>query len=99
MSYLLICSSDHERRVVARRFTTSDRKRPAFFSAFFSAFLAPAVIPPGVGRHFAHEHISRGMKVGSDNAFEKPHGLLNEARLLLGRIGAGGDRRIDVGCD
>ena len=36
------------------------------------------------------------MKLGADDAFEQPHGLLDETRLLLGRIGAGGDRCIDM---
>src|SRR5437899_3209284 len=66
------------RAAAAESFTTSDSRRPALLSAFLSAFLGSAVIPPGVGRHFGHDDVSRGMKIGANNAFEKSHCLLDE---------------------
>src|SRR5882757_9474939 len=60
------------------------------------ALLCSAVIPPGVCRHLVHDDIGRRMKLGAKDAPEKSHGFLDETGLFLGRIGAGGDRRLDM---
>src|SRR6202022_2574387 len=53
-------------------------------------------IPPGGCRPFGHDDISRSMEFGAKDALEQSHGFLDEARLLLGRIGASSDRGIDM---
>src|SRR5713101_3587161 len=60
------------------------------------AFLCSAIISPGACRHFGHDDVSRRMEFGIKDGFEQSHGFLDEARLLLGRIGAGSDRGIDM---
>src|SRR5713226_33219 len=88
--------SNHKCCDTARQFSGAITGSVAISGCQLPAFLCSAVIPPGVCRHFGHDDISRRMEFGTKDAFEQSHGFLDEARLLLGRIGTGGDRGIDM---